>query len=425
LLFNCSEGDCVTPYSLNAQLLDSTNYLFSWTGVGESLLYNLRLKKAVDPDWTLIENYAYDTITFDQLDWCTDYEFQVQAICSDTSSSEFSISYFFTSNGCCMAPEDIGITNITDSSATLSWSPVLAAIEYHVFVLEGGDVGVFDGSTTDTSIVFENLFSCSTYDYLFSVECQDGEMIEVEMAQFDTKGCGACIDFEYCESSGETTEFEWIQSVQIEDLLFESGDNEGYVFYEGTNIIFSSEHTYQFTLTPGFAGTSYNEYFKVWLDINQNGQFDNDELIFDAGSAQAEPLITNITMPENMPEGFTRMRIAMQWDDPMESCGSIAAGEVEDYCVTIDNAVGISEANAKDYFEIYPNPASDVVLIKIVKPGENNLQIIDASGKTIYFEKISNSSASVDVSSWDSGLYLVKLQTGTGIIQSSILVVSH
>jgi hypothetical protein len=130
-------------------------------------------------------------------------------------------------------------------------------------------------------------------------------------------------------------------------------------------------------------------------------------------------------MPENMPEGFTRMRIAMQWDDPMESCGSIAAGEVEDYCVTIDNAVGISEKNAKDYFKIYPNPASDLVLIKMIESDENNLQIIDASGKTIYFEKMANSRVSIDVSSWDSGLYLVKLQTGTGIIQSSVLIVSH
>lgn len=422
LLTTCSEGDCLTPYALNTLQLDSTDYLFSWTGVGESLLYNFRIKKVDDPDWTLIENYPYDTISFEQLDWCTEYEFQVQAICNDTSESEFSEPFTFTTDGCCKAPDGLQYEIMSDTSMFFSWNPVLGVDLYVFNLLHDGPWIV--GITSDTSVFFPSITPCTDYTFHVSVNC-DNTNVNSDSLFFTSLGCGACTDFEYCEALGESTQFEWIQSVQIGDYLNESGDNGGYAQFEETEMVFSSGHAYPFVLTQGFAGTIYNEYFRIWLDINQNGEFEEEEMIFDAESAQSEALDTMILMPENMPEGFTRMRIAMKWNEAMESCGSFESGEVEDYCVTIDNTVDIPELEKKEYFSIQPNPANENTLINIANPGKGDIQIIDVSGKTVYLERANRSSISLAVDSWDAGIYIVQLIIDSKIIDSSVLIVSH
>ncbi|WP_282032280.1 T9SS type A sorting domain-containing protein [Winogradskyella eximia] len=63
-----------------------------------------------------------------------------------------------------------------------------------------------------------------------------------------------------------------------------------------------------------------------------------------------------------------------------------------------------------DTFKISPNPSKNKLNIKLPKASENmTLEVFDVLGKRIHKSTITQLSASVDVSNWKTGVYLVKV----------------
>jgi len=125
--------------------------------------------------------------------------------------------------------------------------------------------------------------------------------------------------------------YEFIQSVEIESTSNNSGDDGGYGDYTPLNPMSISNGT-TITLTPGFSTSSYQESWKVWIDLNRDGDFeDSGEEVF-AGSGTSA-----VSGTLNLPGGISGtaiMRVAMQWNNAPPSCGSYTYGEVEDYTET-------------------------------------------------------------------------------------------
>jgi len=68
-----------------------------------------------------------------------------------------------------------------------------------------------------------------------------------------------------------------------------------------------------------------------------------------------------------------------------------------------------------DYFQdnnftISPNPSKDKLNIRLPKSSENmTLEVFDVLGKRIHKSTITQLEASIEVSSWKTGVYLVKI----------------
>ncbi|MTI28330.1 M43 family zinc metalloprotease [Fulvivirga kasyanovii] len=145
----------------------------------------------------------------------------------------------------------------------------------------------------------------------------------------------------YCSSSGDDASYEHIANVAIGDFSNPTGAST-YSDYTGLtiNLVKGSN---SLTLTPGFSGSAYNEYFRVWIDFNQDGDFDDaGELAFDAGSALSSAVSGSITVPASASEGTTRLRVSMRYRSAPQACGSIVYGEVEDYTASIGDAITIN-----------------------------------------------------------------------------------
>ncbi|RZK96097.1 MAG: M4 family peptidase, partial [Hymenobacter sp.] len=96
----------------------------------------------------------------------------------------------------------------------------------------------------------------------------------------------------YCTSQGGSQAYEYIDYVKLgTGIARTSGADGGY--YDGTassaSVVAGSSQTVSFS--AGFTGSAYTEYWKVYIDYNQNGVFtDSGELVVSGSSSSAATL---------------------------------------------------------------------------------------------------------------------------------------
>jgi len=139
---------------------------------------------------------------------------------------------------------------------------------------------------------------------------------------------------EYCAASGDNAGDEWVASVKVGGFTHTSGSARYSDFT--SQIIPVTTGGNAITLTPGFGGSSYNEYWKIWIDLNADGDFaDAGEEVYSSGSASSSPKSGTLTIPAGTSEGQTTMRVVMRYNAAPSACGTFNYGEVEDYSVDI------------------------------------------------------------------------------------------
>lgn len=89
--------------------------------------------------------------------------------------------------------------------------------------------------------------------------------------------------------------------------------------------------------------TSWTEAVSVWIDYNQNGQFEASERT-NIGTPGALPSVSgNINIPSGTTSGLTRMRVRIRFAGfAADACGALGFGETEDYAVNIQPCVPVT-----------------------------------------------------------------------------------
>jgi len=140
----------------------------------------------------------------------------------------------------------------------------------------------------------------------------------------------------YCSAASGNWSYEWIARVQVQgqDSLDKSSAGSGYSDFTSNSVIILTSNRVNFTITPGFSSSSYNEYYSIWIDYNRDGDFaDPGEQVY--GGSGYSSVSGSFTVPVDAHMGPTRMRIIMQYNSAPSSCGTFTYGEVEDYSVEI------------------------------------------------------------------------------------------
>ncbi len=145
---------------------------------------------------------------------------------------------------------------------------------------------------------------------------------------------------EYCQPSGTVSTFEWIADVDINTCHNHSKKHDnGYSHYpsSGTATVLTQGTTYKLQLKPGFSFMKYNENFKVWIDCNQDGDFEDAGEMVLADSSKTE-VHKQIIVPQKAFEGETKMRVCMSHYPILSPCENINYGEVKDYTIQVLSA---------------------------------------------------------------------------------------
>src|SRR5690606_14696020 len=190
-----------------------------------------------------------------------------------------------------------------------------------------------------------------------------------------------------------------------------SGNDGGYEDYTALNATMGyGSNTVQFS--AGFSSGSYREYWRIWIDYNQNGTFDSNELMVSGYSSSSGTLSATFNVPTSALSGPTRMRVSMKYYNSQSPCETFGYGEVEDYTVTIGtNPVhGIAGGNSISHGEmtLYPNPAKHSLNISLRDAAGKDFVIYNVVGQVVNKGTFAEN---INVSALKSGVYLIEVNT--------------
>ncbi len=144
----------------------------------------------------------------------------------------------------------------------------------------------------------------------------------------------------YCASSG-TPWVDWITRVKLNTIDNTSG-KALYTFYSNVNTDLNTGTSYSITLENGFSWQTFDEYWKVWIDYNRNGTFEDPAEVAYSGILSAPPLGSpggsktgTVIVPATADLGITRMRVSLKRGAYAMPCEAIPNGEVEDYVINL------------------------------------------------------------------------------------------
>lgn len=138
----------------------------------------------------------------------------------------------------------------------------------------------------------------------------------------------------YCASRGNNSSYEWIQQISIAGQSRNTGNNGGYANFTTSTAPITLSRTQTIAVSPGFSSGAYTENWRIWIDMNGDSIFSDNEIVF-SGTSNG-PIGSSITIPTWAPVGATtRMRISMKWGGMPSPCETFSYGEVEDYTVVL------------------------------------------------------------------------------------------
>ncbi|NME68125.1 M4 family metallopeptidase [Flammeovirga aprica] len=338
---------------------------------------------------------------------------------------DYAVEITTGSTSVCAVPSGLTVGTVTSSTMDLSWNNVSAANDFSVRLREQGGTWTTYTATSNTAS-FSSLSASTTYEVQVASNCTSGSSSYSPALSFTTTNGGGTPS-NYCASNGNNDSYFWIDDVRFGSLSNSSNADGGYADYTSLSagtLVKGAQETISFS--AGYSGSTYTVYWSVWIDYNQDGDFeDAGELFVQGSSGSANLLSSTQTIPETALSGLTRMRVAMKYGSASTPCESFTYGEVEDYTVNISNSASIntiaqSISNQRgetlkselmnSVFDVYPNPARSVLNINASSfIGNGALSIYNINGKKVLDQEIDNEKVSISIQDLQKGLYFIKV----------------
>ena len=229
----------------------------------------------------------------------------------------------------------------------------------------------------------------------------------------------------YCTSKG-TALTEWIGQVSMNGSTYNSNSsgNAGYADLTANIFNVAANSNYNITLTPNYSGKVSSWGWGVWIDLNNDADFDDsgEQLL---SVIRVKTAVTkSISIPLSARTGQTRMRVSMKRNLIPAACEIFSNGEVKDYTVNISAAASetISLKSAQtDFHEIdqpvsftlFPNPTEKILNLKLDEIFEKDAySIFNLQGVLISRNMLDSNLTQIDVSNLPSGIYVVSVDNG-------------
>ena len=216
---------------------------------------------------------------------------------------------------------------------------------------------------------------------------------------------GAC---QYCYPTANCTLGDGVVGLVFADIDNSASgcSTDGYGDFTGMSTDLAQNETYDTTIETGYS----SQYVRIWIDLNDNYVFEDDEVILtNHFMASVGTHTVPVTIPSDANLGSHIMRVKTNWSSevPTDACEETTWAETEDYTVVITEALGINDVELAD-LRIYPNPVDgNYVTIKSPIGGDKQIELFDINGRRVLSTIISGDM--LDISSINTGFYMVEV----------------
>lgn len=234
----------------------------------------------------------------------------------------------------CFAPSGFVASNLTLSTATISWNAAIPApstgYEYYYSTVNTAP----SGAGTPINALTDNLsgLASNTTHYVW-LRSDCGGTFSTWVGPF-TFFTGYCIPSSTSSSSYVDNFTTSGGSQNISNLA--SGFTAGGYLNASAQVVESYE-TGSFDFNATIVGGTVG--FAIWIDWNNNLIFEAGEKVYNTTAYSNGPFSGTITVPGGTALGNYRMRITTDWNasNPNNPCAAAARAEFEDYTVTVSN----------------------------------------------------------------------------------------
>lgn len=227
-------------------------------------------------------------------------------------------------------PTNVVASNITAGSAILNWTASTdnIGVARYTISIDGTVVGT--STTTDFSVT--GLSPLTSYAASVTAEDAAGNVSGNGTTTFTTIDGSTTV---YCDSASTNVNDEFISNVQLNTINNTSGA-QFYSDFSAISTDLNEGETYTISVTPTWTGTIYAEGYSVWIDYNNNGDFDDaGELVWSKSPSTDSNNSGSFTIPNGTSETSVRMRVSMKYNAIPTSCETFTYGEVEDYTINL------------------------------------------------------------------------------------------
>ena len=402
------------PTGLAASSITQTTATLSWTASTDNVAVT---GYSVYQNGSLLATTTSTSYSLTGLTAGTTYTYYVTAYDAagnnSSASSTISVTTVTPDTQSPTAPTNLASSSITSSSVTLSWTAStdnVAVTGYNIY-----RNGSLLTTTTSTSYSVTGLSASTTYTFYVTAYDAAGN---VSSASSTLSVTTLASTITYCTSKGTNYTYEWIDLVKLNTINNVTTANAGYGDFTSlsTNLSLSTSYTVYFS--AGFKSTTYTEYWKVWIDYDQDGTFETTELVGSGSSKSSGTISKTFTVPSTASIGATRMRVSMKYNSSQTACETFSYGEVEDYTVVITGSSSTYKGESIEAEElgnepstsisVFPNPSKDNITVAPVNGLiYGTLKIYNANGALVATDLFEGEEKYIDISKFPAGIYII------------------
>lgn len=196
-------------------------------------------------------------------------------------------------------------------------------------IVQWGDAHI----SVDPEEIIENIVLDTTSTRYITVE-NTGQLDLIYEVSGSTQPIREITD--YCIPSGNCSWGDGITGFSMGDIVnMNNGCSPGaYGNFTNMSTEIQPGQVYSVSMSTGYS----NNFATIWIDFNKNETFESSEIVLSGFALQNSNQVytTNITIPDGVESGETRLRIKAQWSStPNDPCASMNYGETEDYTVNV------------------------------------------------------------------------------------------
>ncbi len=194
------------PNALSAINVTDNSADFSWSAVTNAASYNINYRVVGTSTWTNV-NSTTAAYNVNGLAACTDYEFQVEAVCASGSTSGYSANTTFSTG--ITTPNALSSSNVTAAAAEITWTGSTGAANYNIQFRPLGTSTWTTTNTSNTTYILAGLAPCTDYEYAVQAECSSNSTSSFSTTDVFSTAPLVAVGLSASNTTGSSADLSW------------------------------------------------------------------------------------------------------------------------------------------------------------------------------------------------------------------------